>query len=82
MADNSKQKLKIYMDEVKLRHTTHWDMDAMSRAELEDYMQGKSVRSKSGPDNRNAGSACDHRPEARKAAGAWSRFMQTLQSFR
>lgn len=33
-----KNKLKIYVDEVKLRHTTHWDLDFLSRKELDEVM--------------------------------------------
>ena len=30
---------KIVREEVKDRHTSHWDLDLMSRAELEAYMR-------------------------------------------
>lgn len=36
------KRMKIYQDEVKLRHTSHWDLDTMSRAEYEAYMSGRS----------------------------------------
>lgn len=38
-----KRKLKIYQEEVKLRHTSHWDADYMSREEFEAYMEGKTM---------------------------------------
>ncbi|MGL1834858.1 hypothetical protein ACKVEX_14785 [Rhodocyclaceae bacterium SMB388] len=41
MNTNTKR-MKIYQDEVKLRHTSHWDLDTMSRAEYEAYMSGQS----------------------------------------
>ena len=31
----AKKRFKIFIDAVKLRHTSHWDTDMMSRAELE-----------------------------------------------
>lgn len=37
MSEPQKPK-KIVREEVKDRHTTHWDLDLMSRAELEAYM--------------------------------------------
>ena len=33
------RKLCIVQDEVKLRHTTHWDMDYLSRDELDAMMR-------------------------------------------
>lgn len=39
----NKRKFKIYQDDVKLRHTSHWDADFMSREEFEAYMSGKTV---------------------------------------
>lgn len=40
MTDKSKCRMRIYQDEVKLRHTPHWDLDTMSRADFEAYMAG------------------------------------------
>lgn len=39
------KRMKIYQDEVKLRHTSHWDLDTMSRAEYEACMSGQSPAS-------------------------------------
>lgn len=41
MTDKTTRRMRIYQDEVKLRHTSHWDIDSMSRAELEAYMAGE-----------------------------------------
>ena len=36
MSDPSKKKpFRIFIDDVKIRHTSHWDEDFMSREELE-----------------------------------------------
>lgn len=36
MSEAGKKKpFRIFIDEVKIRHTSHWDEDFMSRAELE-----------------------------------------------
>ena len=34
---------KIVREEIKDRHTSHWDMDMMSREELEAFMTQKSA---------------------------------------
>lgn len=41
MTDPTKRKMKIFQDEIKLKHTSHWDTDTMSRAEFEAYMRGE-----------------------------------------
>ncbi len=41
VTDKSKRRMRIYQDEVKLRHTSHWDLDTMSRADFEAYMAVK-----------------------------------------
>ncbi len=33
--DSPRRRLKIYQEEVKLRHTSHWNWDYMSREELD-----------------------------------------------
>ena len=33
---NSRKRWKLYTDEVKERHTSHWDWDYMSREELDE----------------------------------------------
>ena len=35
------KKARLYRDEVKDRHTSHWDMDMLSREELENLMSMK-----------------------------------------
>lgn len=34
------KKKRLFREEVKDLHTSHWDMDMMSRAELETFMAG------------------------------------------
>ena len=34
---------KIVREEIKARHTSHWDMDMMSREELEAFLTQKSA---------------------------------------
>lgn len=31
----TKKKFRVFIDDVKIRHTSHWDEDFMSREELE-----------------------------------------------
>lgn len=33
-------KFRIYQDELKLRHTTHWDLDYLGAADYEAVMKG------------------------------------------
>lgn len=35
------RKFKIYVDELKLAHTRHWDLDYLSRADLDALMTQK-----------------------------------------
>ncbi len=42
MQQKQRNKLKIYLDDVKERHTTHWDLDYMSSAELDAAMTPRS----------------------------------------
>lgn len=35
------KKKRLFREEVKDRHTSHWDLDMMSREELEEMMAGK-----------------------------------------
>lgn len=45
--DQSDHKAKVYTDEAKDRHTTHWDMDYMTREEIEQaHRDGEAERSK------------------------------------
>lgn len=37
------EKFKIYQDELKLRHTTHWDLDYLGAADYEAVMKGDKV---------------------------------------
>ncbi|MDX1653618.1 MAG: hypothetical protein R3310_00255 [Candidatus Competibacteraceae bacterium] len=41
---NSNRRLKIYQDEAKLRHTTHWDWDYLSAEEYQALMEDQSWR--------------------------------------
>ncbi len=41
--DTAAKPKKIVREEIKDRHTSHWDMDMMSRAELEALMTQKPV---------------------------------------
>ena len=41
--DTAAKSKKIVREEIKDRHTSHWDMDMMSRAELEALMTQKPV---------------------------------------
>lgn len=75
-----RKKFRIYQDEVKLRHTSHWDADFMGRAEFEAYMSGKT---EGGADRENAPASSDRqtqRDREREAAAPirswWDRFMQ------
>lgn len=34
-----RKRLKVYVDEVKERHTSHWDLDSMSQAEFDHIMR-------------------------------------------
>lgn len=41
------KKKRLFREEVKDRHTSHWDLDMMSREELEEMMAGdKKLESK------------------------------------
>ena len=40
-APGAKKPKKVLSEEIKDRHTSHWDMDMMSRAELEALMKGR-----------------------------------------
>lgn len=81
MADAAGRKpLKIYQDEVKLRHTSHWDADFMSRAEFEAYM-GSTRREDAdrGGGSDTSGRAAKQdggRGDGRGRPSWWDRFMQ------
>ncbi len=78
MADNNKKKLKIFQDEIKLRHTTHWDLDAMSRAELEAYMQGNGAAVTQTPPAAYTPQAAPPISAQQDSGNAWTRFMRCL----
>ena len=72
------KRMKIYQDEVKLRHTSHWDLDTMSQADYEAYMNGQSPAGGSPPrpppEQRTASVAvrvCTTAP-----ATLWERFLR------
>lgn len=88
-----KPKMQIFQDEVKLAHTKHWDMDMMSRAELEAWMAAQaSLGAPSSAAQRSAAepsagepSADIHRPpdgsaivSGGQALTAWQRFLRLL----
>ncbi|HRP23832.1 MAG TPA: hypothetical protein PLF79_09635 [Thauera sp.] len=88
-----KPKMQIFQDEVKLAHTKHWDMDMMSRAELEAYMAAQaspgapsSAAQRSAAEPSTAEPSADiHRPPAGsaivsggQALTAWQRFLRLL----
>ena len=56
------RKFKIYQDELKLRHTTHWDLDYLDAADYEAVMKGE----KAVPEVSQAAA-----PESASSARAW-----------
>lgn len=74
MADQKKRMFRIFQDEVKLRHTTHWDLDTMSRSELDAYMKNEG--------RQLCGNACATQSQSQHAVAepenAWSRFIKAL----
>jgi|TARA_B110000908_G_scaffold164467_1_gene212565 hypothetical protein len=42
------KKKRLFREEVKDRHTSHWDLDMMSREELEAMMAGSEKKDASG----------------------------------
>jgi hypothetical protein len=42
------KKKRLFREEVKDRHTSHWDLDMMSREELEAMMAGSEKKDTSG----------------------------------
>lgn len=88
-----KPKMQIFQDEVKLAHTKHWDIDMMSRAELEAYMAAQaspgapsSAAQRSAAEPSAAEPSADiHRPpdgsaivSGGQALTAWQRFLRLL----
>lgn len=72
MADRATRKFRIFQDEVKLRHTSHWDMDTMSRSELDAYMNSE---------HRQSCADTQEAPATRPVAvpeSAWSRFLKAI----
>lgn len=45
------KKKRLFREEVKDRHTSHWDLDMMSREELEEMMAGTKKPNKNGKQN-------------------------------
>jgi len=83
VTDRNKGKMKIFQDEVKIKHTSHWDVDAMSRAELEAYMRGELGLPSQNVHEAAAAEAAANEveaqgQEARANAGGslWTRFMR------
>ena len=40
--EKSRKKTSVVRDEVKERHTTHWDVDLLSQAEFDLYMRNQA----------------------------------------
>lgn len=38
------KKQRLFREEIKDKHTSHWDLDMMSREELEAFMANKTAR--------------------------------------
>ena len=38
-----KRKLRVYQEDVKTRHTAHWDWDYLTWKEIEDRLEGAGV---------------------------------------
>lgn len=53
------RKFRIFQDEVKLAHTSHWDLDYLGQAEFDALMKKPSVDT----DNRDTRSGSMHSPE-------------------
>lgn len=61
MTESGKKKpFRIFIDDLKIRHTSHWDEDFMSREEL-DAVHGKPAPADVEPP---AGDAADDDPKA------------------
>jgi hypothetical protein len=63
----STKKAKLFREEVKDRHTNHWDLDMVSRDELEQLMSssGQQTDIESTLDSKNA----SRKPEKPKGSG-------------
>jgi hypothetical protein len=70
-----KRKFKIYQEDVKLRHTSHWDADYMSREEFEAYMEGKTVCQVKHDAHRSVRSAGGAK-RSDAAVSLWERFLR------
>lgn len=74
-----KRKFKLHLDEVKLRHTSHWDSDYMSREEFDRYMRGETDPTVDG----DAHTAERQPPEQpQRPPTAWERFLATCFGYR
>lgn len=71
-----KRSFKLHIDELKLRHTTHWDTDFMSREEFDAYMRGEGPATQGcRPAQSEENTPAEARPE--RPATAWERFLAT-----
>lgn len=50
MSDKAPKKPKVIREEVKDRHTSHWDLDYVSRADLEELMSRPKAPQAEGDD--------------------------------
>jgi hypothetical protein len=53
------KKKRLFREEVKDRHTSHWDLDMMSREELEAMMAGSEKKDASGAKNQVSSTKTD-----------------------
>tara|TARA_B100000780_G_scaffold230847_1_gene170610 strand:- start:2407 stop:2580 length:174 start_codon:yes stop_codon:yes gene_type:complete len=53
------KKKRLFRDEVKDRHTSHWDLDMMSREELEAMMAGSEKKDAGGTKSKESSTKTD-----------------------
>ena len=81
-----KKNLRVYMDEVKLRHTSHWDADFMSREEFDAYMRGENVPELKKECDEHAAHPWENDEQTQRHNGevrgrpltAWERFLKAI----
>ncbi len=77
-----RRRFKIFQEEVKLRHTPHWDADYMSRAEFDAYMRGEFHPDRGAIDARQASAVEAAAADRDGRPSAWLRFVRTWLGFR
>ena len=70
-------RFRIYQDEIKLRHTSHWDIDYLDRETLEAYMKGERTAVEHTPPPAPAPQqgACAAKTVPPESRSAWQRFL-------